>query len=335
MNKYINDHRTFLFTFKDNKPTKYKIIDSYYGIVISSKGDNELFTFGYGDICVMKKDVSHFSTCKQSNFYEYHENENTLIGKTEFTVKHIQVIQFEQTEELKRKKYACKKKLIEQQKLKKDQEIKQLKERSEKYRNELPKELQMIEESIYLKYENVVFDTECCDWNIGSSTFDERILKRNNLMILIDISDTLKIGGFIFNSIESIGNYVEDRNAFIFKIEENEMKRYSIQQTSIQYAVIIYPKSKKKLMSFGWDDIKIMKESLKDQSSCEETTYEVNENDIFFDENKSTFIPQRIQVIQFKETDYTKEQRYKQLLKQVSDENRYLKELTGKTNKTN
>ena len=38
-------------------------------------------------------------------------------------MKHIQVIQFEQTEELKRKKYVYKKKLFEQQKMKKEQEI--------------------------------------------------------------------------------------------------------------------------------------------------------------------------------------------------------------------
>ena len=74
--------------------------------------------------------------------------------------------------------------------------------------------------------QEVIFDSNVCDWSINSSTFDERIINKENVVIIIETEDNIKIGGYIHNKINEVDKYVEDSNSFIFTIRENINEKY-------------------------------------------------------------------------------------------------------------
>ena len=93
----------------------------------------------------------------------------------------------------------------------------------------LPTEMESIENEVMLKYKEVVFDSEWGDWSMKSSIFDHCIFGKDNLMFLIECENELKVGGYLFEKINSINHSIEDRNAFIFCFKQNEMKLFKIQ----------------------------------------------------------------------------------------------------------
>ena len=81
-------------------------------------------------------------------------------------------------------------------------------ELSDEYRKELPTEIEQIEEEVKLKFKEIVFDSNCCDWNWKTSTFDKHLIGKEKMVFLIEIEDNaekgfkdIKIGGFLFEKI--------------------------------------------------------------------------------------------------------------------------------------
>ena len=69
--------------------------------------------------------------------------------------------------------------------------------------------LNILEET-KLEYEEVIFDSECCDWRQQNSTFDERIIGKQNLIFLIEDDKGNKFGGFISSKIEKKRNETKE-----------------------------------------------------------------------------------------------------------------------------
>ena len=102
--KRMEDNSSFLFTFKDNKPKTFEIIQETEGIKINSSDDKELFSFGTTDIQVLKlKQSSRTSggSCKQNpKYYNYKGEKSALNGTVSFQIKSLHVFQMiESTED--------------------------------------------------------------------------------------------------------------------------------------------------------------------------------------------------------------------------------------------
>ena len=93
-NEIIEDSNSFLFTFKNNQPNIFYVMDKSKGFVLRDKLNDELFSFGMNDIKVYKQNIHYDSVCYQNDYnFNYNETENALIGRKEFKIKHIQVFQ--------------------------------------------------------------------------------------------------------------------------------------------------------------------------------------------------------------------------------------------------
>ena len=90
--------------------------------------------------------------------------------------------------------------------------------------------LNEIEEFCQLKYQEIIFDSDICDWKQFTSTFDKRIIYRNQLVFLIEDEDDNCFGAFINSRIESLcsfdnenkywnGENISDPEAFIFSLK--------------------------------------------------------------------------------------------------------------------
>ena len=119
---FIEDPRAFVFSLHSNgrfnKPMKFEIkSDKAKKAFHISKEDEfygELFSFGYSDICIVKKDATIRNHCKQ-DIYNYHAKRKTLVGKETtkflgkdknyFNLKKLQVWQMQQTDEKKKTNY--------------------------------------------------------------------------------------------------------------------------------------------------------------------------------------------------------------------------------------
>ena len=67
-----------------------------------------------------------------------------------------------------------------------------------------------------IEYQEVIFDSNICDWSINSSTFDERLLDKENIIIMIEIEDNIKFGIYIHERINQINQHIKDSKSFIF-----------------------------------------------------------------------------------------------------------------------
>ena len=62
-------------------------------------------------------------------------------------------------------------------------------------------EIDFIEEWTELQCKEIIFDSEYCNWNSVTSTFDKRIFKKECLLFLIETNDGIRFGGFVYQQI--------------------------------------------------------------------------------------------------------------------------------------
>ena len=122
--------------------------------------------------------------------------------------------------------------------------------------------------------------------------------------------------------------FVNDPKAFIFSIKNNEMETYDIEFEGLKQS-ICHSKEESQLFSFG-HDLVIKKNEWKNRSFVKQ--FNSNEKDMSLMSLSMThtinFTPKRIQVIQFYETEYMKNQKEKKLKEKLEMENSKLKEIT-------
>ena len=77
----MEDENTFLFTFKDNQPKKFDILDKSNGFILNDKSEYELFSFGIKNMAVMKNGCGYsYQDKKYFDFKIALPNLSNLIG---------------------------------------------------------------------------------------------------------------------------------------------------------------------------------------------------------------------------------------------------------------
>ncbi|GAB1225373.1 hypothetical protein ENUP19_0252G0005 [Entamoeba nuttalli] len=123
-------------------------------------------------------------------------------------------------------------------------------------------EIHQIEEWTNRKVGNILFDSDIDDWNYGTSIFDQRVMNKEHIIIIIEDSEGNKFGGYVNEKIDKVDYFIKDSQSHLFSLESNgrmeEMKKFDIKYQ--QYAFCLLNKSHNCLFGFGLDDICVCKE---------------------------------------------------------------------------
>ncbi|BFU19283.1 trichohyalin, putative [Entamoeba histolytica] len=163
--------------------------------------------------------------------------------------------------------------------------------------------IKQIEELTEKRISNILFDSDIDNWNKNTSVFDQRIMNKEHIIIIIEDEDGNKFGGYIHSKIESAREWINDSQSFVFSLESKGriegMKKFDIKQP--QYAFILHNQSDNYLFGIGYD-IGVFKENNKTKSHCNQRSfkYEGIKNALCGNKFPNRFTPKRIIVIEMK-----------------------------------
>ena len=112
--------------------------------------------------------------------------------------------------------------------MKYDKETKRLQELTEQMKTNPIKGMKQLEELSFSLFDSVLFDSDFCDWNTDTSTFDKRLLNKKQIVILIETDDGIKFGGYVEKQIDKVNEMTEDENIFLFTFKHNQPKKFDI-----------------------------------------------------------------------------------------------------------
>ncbi|BFU26540.1 predicted protein [Entamoeba histolytica] len=185
------------------------------------------------------------------------------------------------------------------------EEEKQLEEKLRIMKGMSTKEIiKQIEEWTEKRINNILFDSDIDNWKENTSVFDQRIMNKENLIIIIEDEEGNKFGGYVNSKIDKIDEWLYDSHSFVFSLESKGrmkgMKKFDIKLP--EYAFCLYNQSDNCLFQFGFNDICVYKENNKTYSYCVEFSYEYEgiSNALCGKQYPSYFTPKRIIVIEMK-----------------------------------
>ncbi|BFU18508.1 trichohyalin, putative [Entamoeba histolytica] len=164
--------------------------------------------------------------------------------------------------------------------------------------------INQIEEWTERRISNILFDSDKDDWNRNTSVFDQRIMNKEHIIIIIEDEEGNKFGGYVNSKIDKINDYINDSKSFVFSLESKGrmkgMKKFDIKLP--EYAFYLYNQSNNDLFAFGLDDIEVYKENNKTQSWCDQNSFEYEgiSNALCGKQFPNRFTPKRIIVIEMK-----------------------------------
>ena len=192
------------------------------------------------------------------------------------------------------------------------EETTKLNEQHEMIKSNYEKEIKYIEEWTGLQCDSILFDSDICDWNQNSSTFDKHIWNKEKLVFLIETENDIRYGGFIYSKIDKYrtvdeeGNThgVEDSQSFLFSFKDNKSMKYEMKEhKKNESTFLLYDEDDDRLFIFGECDIWVGKKGRKAYCKQNEESlydYQGNENALTGTENGDKFDTKRIVVYQFK-----------------------------------
>ncbi|BFU18161.1 hypothetical protein EHI8A_047030 [Entamoeba histolytica HM-1:IMSS-B] len=168
--------------------------------------------------------------------------------------------------------------------------------------------VKQLEEWTEKRISNILFDSNNDDWNISTSVFDQRILNKEHIIIIIEDEEGNKFGGYIHSKIDETDERIKDIRSFVFSIKSKgglfEMQlSYMFRH---QYIFYLYTRPSILLFAIGDElyatknNIVIYKENNKTKSWRSQFSFEDNKGNSLFWENElpEHFIPKRIMVVQ-------------------------------------
>ncbi|BFU24978.1 predicted protein [Entamoeba histolytica] len=167
-------------------------------------------------------------------------------------------------------------------------------------------EMLLIEEWTNRKVGNILFDSDNDNWNKDISVFDQRMMNKEHIIIIIEDEEGNKFGGYVDSKINKVDKWIYDSKSFLFSLESNGrmkgMMKFDIKQP--QYAFCLYNQSHDRLFEFGFGyfgfcDIRVYKENNKTKSWCYQFSFEYEgiENALC---GNHDFTPKRIIAIEMK-----------------------------------
>ncbi|BFU26023.1 trichohyalin, putative [Entamoeba histolytica] len=165
--------------------------------------------------------------------------------------------------------------------------------------------IKQIEELTEKRINNILFDSDIDDWNKNTSVFNQRIMNKEHIIIIIEDEEGNKFGGYVNSKIDKVNSWIYDSKSFIFSLESNGriegMKKFDIKQP--QYAFLLCKQSNDCLFAFGIGDIRIYKENDKTISFCNQHSFEykgISKALCGKEYPNNYFTPKRIIVIEMK-----------------------------------
>ncbi|BFU26198.1 trichohyalin, putative [Entamoeba histolytica] len=141
--------------------------------------------------------------------------------------------------------------------------------------------IKQIEELTERRINNILFDSYYDNWNKNTSVFDQRLMNKENIIIIIEDSDGNKFGGYVNSKIDEVGHYIKDSHSFLFSLESKgrmkRMKKFDIIEQ--EYAFWLDNQSSDGLFSFGCGlignrcDIYVYKDNDKTLSFCKQNSF--------------------------------------------------------------
>ncbi|BFU22181.1 trichohyalin, putative [Entamoeba histolytica] len=166
--------------------------------------------------------------------------------------------------------------------------------------------IKQIEEWTEKRINNILFDSDIDDWKEDTSVFEERIMNKEHIIIIIEDEEGNKFGGYVNSKIDEVDDYINDSKSFVFSLESNGrmkgMKKFDIKQP--EYAFYLFNQSDDLLFVFGYFgyDIYVYKENNKTYSYCVQCSFEYEgiSNALCGKQLPKYFTPKRIIVIEMK-----------------------------------
>ncbi|BFU25565.1 predicted protein [Entamoeba histolytica] len=173
--------------------------------------------------------------------------------------------------------YFSRKKIKEEDEAK--ERKKQEEERFQRMRGlSIPKQqIEQIEEWTNRKVFNILFDSDIDNWNEYTSVFDQKIMNKENIIIIIEDEDGNKFGGYVNSKVDKVDSWIYDSKSFVFSLESNGriegMKKFDIIKDQ-QHAFWLCSQSSDRLFKFESYDIYLYKENNKTYSYCKQSSFE-------------------------------------------------------------
>ena len=306
------DNECILFSLNSNgrskEPVSFNIQTKYAkeAFRLYSKYSEGLFTIGKQDVIIQKQKLRKYCNCQPTAF-DYKRNilsdrlrtsveesklliinQRILTGKVgvnqDFTVKRIlayQMIQTsEQSEEMRKKRI--------QNALTKEKES--LQSSLGLLQSEYREPIEKIAHWTKLVPSHFIFDSNCCDWDENSSTFDKHIFNKENLAFIFTTSEDVVFGAFVDVPMDRYHSYdvrkeerngIVCKNSILFSFKQGNDRIYQLHKVKqLNPTIFLFTQHDKQLIMFGNEDLCIMKKCYK--SYCmqnEESYYNYEGND--------------------------------------------------------
>ncbi|BFU25821.1 trichohyalin, putative [Entamoeba histolytica] len=171
--------------------------------------------------------------------------------------------------------------------------------------NDKTKEIiKQIEEWTERRINNILFDSAKDDWNKNTSVFDQRIMNKEHIIIIIEDTKGNKFGGYVNSKIDKVDGFINDSQSFVFSLESKGrmegMMKFDIKEP--EFAFCLFNQSYNRLFKFGLGDILVLKENYKTKSWCKQQSFEYKgiSNALCGKQFPERFTPKRIIVIEMK-----------------------------------
>ena len=222
-----------------------------------------------------------------------------------------------------------------------------LKEKKETIQNSFSEEIKQIEIMSESTFDDILFDSEICDWREETSTFDTHLLNKSNVAIVIQDGKENIFGVFVEQNIDCYkyrengqwkGSSVCDKNAFLFNLKSNgrleKPMKFNIKENESINAFTLFKQSWGRLFMVGKNDISIMKQDQKNTCTCQQNVFDYQgiENAMNGQPRWNPFCVKRIVVFQMKDNEEQMKKREEK--KKVEEENE-MKKFEEETNKLN
>ncbi|BFU26166.1 trichohyalin, putative [Entamoeba histolytica] len=164
-------------------------------------------------------------------------------------------------------------------------------------------QIKQIEEWTEKRINNILFDSDKDNWNKNKSVFDQRIMYKEHIIIIVEDEEGNKFGGYVNSKIDE-DEWINDSKSFLFSLESNGridgMKKFDIEEPG--HAFYLHNQSNNWLFVFGLDDIEVYKENDKTLSYCKQLSFEYEgiSNALCGNEWPNRFTTYRIIVIEMK-----------------------------------
>ena len=182
-----------------------------------------LLTIGDESIIISKKSLSQYCSCDQKSFCMnglgnvFVSNSNMM---KPFQLKRLQVIQLYETEEQKQRRKQEEKEEKEKRNKQIEKECNLMKEDNNYIMSQLKNQINQIEEWCGLKAKQIIFDSDICEWDVVTSTFDAHIMNKPNIAILIKHEKGFYYGGFMYHPIDKYEYFNEEKQKYEIAIQK-------------------------------------------------------------------------------------------------------------------